>query len=311
MEAPILAYPDPTREYILDTDASNHSVGAVLSQVQGGSEVVVVYYSKTLAAAEKNYCTTRKELLAVVKAIKHFRPYLYGRTFRLRTDHASLIWLCKRAEPSSQVARWLEVLAEFSCWIEHRAGQKHGNANGLSQRLVEDCKQCLHIEKRDGGSAQLDRETELEEGAVYRWEHGHLRTETHSDDVQALHANPILYQNVKELCQIQETLLGVVANIFRAKKEGRRPSEKQLWQRDVEFQLLCCRWDALKVSPDGLLMITLAADNRQQERDRVVCPRTLRWEMIWDTHKQAHSGVSRVIRCLRLRWYWPGMTRDV
>jgi len=107
MEAPILAYPDSAKEYIPDTDASDHSMGAVLSQVQSGSQVVVAYYSKTLAAAEKNYCTTRKELLAVAKAVKHFRPYLYGRTFRLRTDHASLIWLCKRAEPSSQVARWL------------------------------------------------------------------------------------------------------------------------------------------------------------------------------------------------------------
>jgi len=50
MEAPILAYPDPAKEYILDTDASDHSVRAALSQVQGGSEVVVAYYSKTLAA---------------------------------------------------------------------------------------------------------------------------------------------------------------------------------------------------------------------------------------------------------------------
>jgi len=89
IEAPILAYPDPAKEYMLDTDASDHSAGAVLSQVLGGSEVVMTYYSKTLAAAEKNYCTTRKEL----------RPYLYGRTFRLRTDHALLIWLCKRMEP--------------------------------------------------------------------------------------------------------------------------------------------------------------------------------------------------------------------
>jgi len=72
-------------------------VGAVLSQVQGGNEVVGAYYSKTLAVAEKNYCTTRKELLAVVKAVKHFQPYLYEIMFRLRTDHASLICLCKHA----------------------------------------------------------------------------------------------------------------------------------------------------------------------------------------------------------------------
>jgi len=89
-----LAYPDPAEEYILDADACNHNVGAVLSQVQDGCEVVVAYYSNALSAPEKNYCTTRRELLAAVKVVKHFRPYLYGHTFRLRTDHASLIWLC-------------------------------------------------------------------------------------------------------------------------------------------------------------------------------------------------------------------------
>jgi len=198
-----LTYPDPAKQYILDTDASDHSVGAVLSQGQGESEVVVAYYSKTLVTAKKNYCTTRKELLAVVKAVKHFWPYIYGRTFRLRTYHASLIWLCKCAEPSTQVARWLEILAEFSYRTEHHAGRKYGNADSMSRRPVEDCKQCLHIERRDGGPAHLDVETKLREGAVYQWEHGHLRTETHSDGVQALHANLTLYKNVKELCRLQ------------------------------------------------------------------------------------------------------------
>jgi len=86
-----LAYPDPALEYILDTDASDQNVGAVLSQVQEGREVVVAYYSKSLSLTEQNYCTTRKELLAVIKSVKHFRPYLYGRRFQLRMDHASLI----------------------------------------------------------------------------------------------------------------------------------------------------------------------------------------------------------------------------
>jgi len=110
MEAPILTCPDPAKEYILDTDASDHSVGVVLSQVQGGTEVVVTFYSKTLSTAKKNYCTTRKKLLAVVKAVKHFRPYLYGRAFRLRTDHTSPIWLLKHAEPSSLAGDSCKVL---------------------------------------------------------------------------------------------------------------------------------------------------------------------------------------------------------
>jgi len=151
LAAPVLAYSDPTLEYIFDTDASDQNVGAVLSQVQEGQEVVVAYYSKSLSSTERNYCTTRKELLAVIKSVKHFRLYLYGSWFWLRTDNASLIWLCKRAEPFSQVARWLKILAEFSYQIEHRPGKKHGNADRLSRRLDGGCKQYLKIERRDGG----------------------------------------------------------------------------------------------------------------------------------------------------------------
>ena len=103
--APILGYPEPHGEYVLDTDASACGIGGVLSQLQQGREKVIAYYSKTLTPAERNYRVTRRELLAVVKGIKHFRPYPYGRRFRLCTDHASLRWLCRRMEPSDQVAR--------------------------------------------------------------------------------------------------------------------------------------------------------------------------------------------------------------
>jgi len=61
MEAPILAYLDTANEYILDSDTSDHNMGAVLSQVHGKIEEVVAYHSMTLAAVEKNYCTTRKQ----------------------------------------------------------------------------------------------------------------------------------------------------------------------------------------------------------------------------------------------------------
>ena len=64
VSAPVLGYPDPTLPYILDTDASAVGVGAVLSQVQEGKERVIAYYSKTLAPPERNYCVTRRELLA-------------------------------------------------------------------------------------------------------------------------------------------------------------------------------------------------------------------------------------------------------
>ena len=121
-ETPILAYPDPELEYILDTDASNEGIGAVLSQVQGGKERVISYASRTLKKAERNYCTTRKELLAVVVFLKQFRQYVYGQKVIIRTDHGALRWLLNFRDIQGQLARWLEVISEYdvtivqSCW---------------------------------------------------------------------------------------------------------------------------------------------------------------------------------------------------
>jgi len=102
-----------------------------------------------------------------------------------------------------------------------------------------------------------------------------------------------------------------MGEIFRAKKEGRRPGEEEQRQKGIEFQQFCHCWNSLRFNSDGFLTISLAADSRHQERERVVCPYPLRRELIWETHKQAHVGASRVIRCLQMRWYWPGMMRDV
>ena len=71
VSAPILGYPLPDAPFILDTDASNHAIGAVLSQIQDGQERVIAYYSQTLSRSQKQYCVTRQELLAVVKAVQH------------------------------------------------------------------------------------------------------------------------------------------------------------------------------------------------------------------------------------------------
>ncbi|KAG5885094.1 hypothetical protein JTB14_003968 [Gonioctena quinquepunctata] len=140
INAPILSYPLPKGKFILDTDASNVGLGAVLSQIQKGQEKVIGYFSKTLSKPERNYCVTRRELLAVVKGVEHFYKYVYGRRFLLRTDHAALKWLLQFKNPEGQVARWIERLQEFDFEIEHRAGTSHKNADALSRRpCPDDC----------------------------------------------------------------------------------------------------------------------------------------------------------------------------
>ena len=93
MEAPVLAYPNSEDLFILDTDASNHAIGAELLHVQNGVERLIGFGSFVHDSAQCNYCTTRKELLAVVRYTRHFMHYLLGRRFTMRTDHNSLLWL--------------------------------------------------------------------------------------------------------------------------------------------------------------------------------------------------------------------------
>ena len=155
INAEVLGYPDPNLPFILDTDASADGVGGILSQVQNEKERVISYYSKSLSPPERNYCVTRRELLAVIKCVKHFHSYLYGQQFTIRTDHASLLWLARHKEPSCQVARWLEFLGEFQYKICHRRGVHHGNADGLSRMTCDDCKQCKKSveDAHQGGSS--------------------------------------------------------------------------------------------------------------------------------------------------------------
>ena len=132
-KAPVLAHPTAEDPFILDTDASGFAAGAVLSQVQLGEERVIAFGSKTFSRTQRAYCTTRRELLAVVLFVKYFKYYLWGRHFTIRTDHASLRWLLNFHEPENMLARWLAVLYTYDFQIEHRAGKLHANCDGCPE----------------------------------------------------------------------------------------------------------------------------------------------------------------------------------
>ena len=137
----VMGYPlNDGGEFVLDTDASGVGIGAVLAQVQEGRERVIAYGSRSFNKAEKNYCITEQELLAVVFFVQYFRQYLLGRRFLVRTDHQALVWLFSLKEPSSKIARWIEILAPYDFGIEYRPGKKHGHCDALSRCATpKDC----------------------------------------------------------------------------------------------------------------------------------------------------------------------------
>jgi len=122
ISSPILAMPNDADPFLLDTDACDVSIGAVLSQVQNGVERVCAFASRSLSKPERNYCVTRKELLAIVCYTNTFGQYLLGRQFVIRTNHSALQWLRTTPEPIGQQARWCEILEEFYLQIVHRFG---------------------------------------------------------------------------------------------------------------------------------------------------------------------------------------------
>ncbi|GBL74066.1 Retrovirus-related Pol polyprotein from transposon 297 [Araneus ventricosus] len=146
---PVLTYPRTDKEFILDTNASNEGIGAVLSLKIGNVVCVIAYFSRSLGKPERNYCVTRKELLAIVKYIEHFHHYLYKRKFLLRTDHTSLRWLLNFKEPEGEITRLIQRFQECGFEIQHRKGTSDRNADALSRRpCKESCKHCTNAEKK-------------------------------------------------------------------------------------------------------------------------------------------------------------------
>ena len=111
--APVLAYPNFSVDFKLETDASGAGLGAVLSQAQkDGSTRPIAFASHTLQSSKVNYGITELEALAVVWAVKHFHQYLYGHKCQVITDHEALKSLLSTPHPSGKLAPWGLILQE-------------------------------------------------------------------------------------------------------------------------------------------------------------------------------------------------------
>lgn len=130
---PILKYPDFSQPFNITTDASNVGIGAVLSQGVVGRDNPIMFYSRTLNESEVNYSTIEKECLAIIQAVKIFRPYVYGRKFKIISDHQPLQWLFNLREPNSKLVRWRLKLEEFDYEIQYKKGSANTNADFLSR----------------------------------------------------------------------------------------------------------------------------------------------------------------------------------
>ena len=269
VSSPILAHPDFTKSFTLDTDASDQAIGAVLSQQIDGKEHAIAYASRTLTRSERRYCVTRKELLALVYFVKYFRHYLYGRAFTVRTDHGSLRWLMKFKNPEGQLARWLEVLSTYEMKIEHRTGRLHQNADGLS-RIP--CKQY----------------------GMNTWEDDNVSILVHqlssSNESQALIDIRSLQEESSDIMQVKSWILA-----------GRRPDRAQIAHGSYVLKSLWTQWPRLKLENDivvrrwdviGTDMVLWQAIVPQAHRRRVL-------RYAHDIKASGHLGIKKTLSKIR------------
>jgi len=134
--APILRNPDSNRPFIVETDASNFAVGAILSQEFDGQLHPIAFISTSLTKSQLNYPIYDKELLAIKVALEEWRPYLEGarHPFTIYTDHKNLTFPRKPELLSQRQIRWYEFLSRFDFNLVYRAGKKSGKPDILSRR---------------------------------------------------------------------------------------------------------------------------------------------------------------------------------
>lgn len=299
---PILAYPQLGIQFILDTDASDKAVGAVLSQNQDDKERVIAYMSKSMNKHEQNYCVTRKELLAVICALRKFHSYLYGQTILLRTDNAAVSWMRTLKTPTGQVTRWLQELNTYDLEVIHRPGLKHRNADALSRNP---CKTCSRQERAGPDS---DSDDEIPEKEAISSVRAVTRSQTVTNRNQQILSGwiaPSIRQS-----QLEDNNISYLFTLYEQK--CLKPDWNDVSDKSKDLKILWRMWDRFEICK-GVLYIQWYTEFEEKQL-RLVVPEKYRGTVMkyyHDIPTAAHLGSEKTLGKIKQIFFWPCMKQYV
>ena len=297
-QIPTVRIPDVTKPFIVETDASNVAVGAVLKQAgNDGKEFPVMFYSQGLSKSERNYSTYERELYAVVKACEAFRVFLLSNPFTLRTDHKALAALFNsKLKDSTRIVKWVMRLQEYPFHVEYLAGKDNTVADALS-RIPWPTSMLPEIEYEQEGdpSPELDDEVSA----------------TCLDFTSVELAAPDLVQSAPALTLeeiSEEQLKDPELTQVRTWVETRRaPTEAEILGQSAALREYAQRFPTLEIR-NGVLGCT---DSDSHVSFRICVPYTLVDRVLEKVHdNMAHEGAKKVVLRLVRSFYWPTLARD-
>ena len=282
--------------------------------------MVIAYASRSLRLSQRRYCTIRREMLAVVEMCTHFRSYLRGAQFTLRTDHSSLRWLQKFRNEDGMLAHWYLLLGQFSVTFEYRPGAQHANADGMSRQ----CGQCQRpdcpVSASDSQVADQNVPQALEEQPFASSEMGELMD---TDLLPELSGETWMASTLLDGLTADLLPAGADMDLIVASRQDRTLATVRDWVRSGNMpvwadyaglspELRCWRLQVgnLSIDTDGRLWRRRAPPSGDSQ---LVVPHNERQDMIRRFHDSlfaGHLGVSRTVFRLQSRVYWPGLRQD-
>jgi transposase InsO family protein len=242
----VLSHPNFEQPFVIQTDACDTGLGAVLLQRYDGKEHVIQFISRILQPAEKIWCVREKEALGILWACETFRPFVVGTRFLVETDHHALQWLMTATKPA-RLLRWALRLSEFDFDIKYRKGKSNATADALS-RLP------LDIEPPD------------------------------VDDGPQLYT--MISSTLLEDIGREQSLDSYCKPIIKELNETKLNNEYQL-RNGVLY----------KLTENGRVLVV---------------PASRRTQILEEYHLGVtHASQDRMLDLFKVRFYWPGMTRDI
>jgi transposase InsO family protein len=301
---PLLVYPDFSKPFTLHVDASRRGLGAVLYQENHGKLHVVAYASRSLTGSEKNYTVHKLEFLALKWAVTaKFHQYLYGRKFRVFTDHNPLVYVTSTAKLDANGHRWLETLGAYDFSIHYKPGKGHADADGLSRRP--------HPETEERQSTKIISPEIFKEICALV-----AGDQEFAGVAESLGLPPQAVSSVARLSYpvaidwaAEQERDPDTARVKQLVRSGNKPTERQRKAESAVVLRLLSHWETLLVK-DGVLLKQSKLEDEVLER--IVIPAHKQKECLYLVHDDmGHLGRDKTLSLAQERFYWIGLTKDI